>query len=111
MNIFAVRIKSLKQELSACKNVLRDIVDSILIAYCVAVIILASTLGYLKWEADLNKPWATLKGVEIRSEQEFQQAVKHHGKDAQFCEWDSVAGSWIFYRDGKKCRTFKYLDK
>ena len=50
-------------------------------------------------------------GQEIRSTQEFQAAQKYHGNDAWFCEWDSVAGSWIFYRNGKCCKTFTYLDK
>jgi len=89
---------------------IENFVHLTLISYVVSVIILAATLGYLKYQNDLNKPWATLPGTEVRSEQEFQQAEKFHGSDAQFCEWDSVAGSWTFTRNGKKVRTFKYLE-
>lgn len=93
------------------RNAIETVVDFILLSYVVAVIILAATLGYQKWEADLNKPWATQKGVEVRSKEEFQQAIRFHGSGARLCEWDNKREAWVFYRDGKPCRVFAYLEK
>jgi hypothetical protein len=93
------------------KNATIEIARFILIISTIAIVCLDIILFQQAYQDWLEKPWATLKGVEPRSREEFQNAIKHHGNDAYFCEWDSVVGSWVFYRDGKKCRVFKYLKK
>ncbi len=53
---------------------------------------------------------ATVKplGFEEPTREELKEAMHYHG--VQFAEQDND-GKWYFYRDGKRCRLFAYLDR
>lgn len=100
-NIFVVRIKRniwFPFSFAYIKDVFRTVVDFTLIASCVIVIILAATLGYLKYQNDLNRPWATLKGNEVRTKQELRRVERKFGVHA--LETNN-RGEWGCYVDGK----------
>lgn len=46
-------------------------------------------------------------GFEEPSREELKKAMNYHG--VAFAEQDRD-GQWYFYRDGKRCRLFAYLD-
>lgn len=84
------------------RNALKTTVDFILLSYVVAVLILAATLGYQKWEADLNRPWAVLKGNPIYSKEQIQKLNKKHGELIFEYRCDEL--TFIRDRDGRICK-------
>uniref|UniRef100_A0A6H1ZQP6 Putative phosphate ABC transporter substrate-binding protein n=1 Tax=viral metagenome TaxID=1070528 RepID=A0A6H1ZQP6_9ZZZZ len=77
-------------------------VDFILIVYCVAVIILAATLGYLKWIDPMNQKVVS-SGYQNRTEEELKARHRHHGINHSRRDENH---EWYFTRDGKRCKLF-----